>query len=170
MWFLSGMQSGDISIWHTESPWKLNSWTGKNTNKGHNLKTIKKLILQSKRLAIILVLAKSWNKNHNLLTLIITLQNVKDSSGVCLANDYGYSCSGLFNLPFCLFDLSINTLLQKLMESDHCAVSELDVLMVAQPNRLLGKKKNAEFRNVFFAFLLGEIRKSWLNWAQRMWV
>lgn len=64
---------------------------------------------------------------------------MKDTSGVCLAKDYGYSCSGLFNLPFFLSDLSINTLLQKLMESDHCAVSELDVLRVAQPNRLLGK-------------------------------
>lgn len=87
---------------------------------------------------------------------------MKDTTGVRLAKDYSYSCSGLFNLPFFLSDLSINTLLQKLMESDHCAVSELDVLIAAQPDRLLGKL-NAGFRNMFSAFLLGGIRKSWLN-------
>lgn len=96
-----------------------------------------------KRQDIILILDKSWNKNHNLFPFLITLQNVKYTSGVCLAKDYGYSCSGLFNQPFFLSDLSINTLLQKLMESEHCAVSERDISMVAHPtdcwaNKMLG--------------------------------
>lgn len=41
------------------------------------------------------------------ILILITLQNLKDTSGIGLVKDYSYSRSSTFNLPFLLSDLSI---------------------------------------------------------------